>query len=270
MEYQADGGQVVRCSASGDDVVQLRRTVEGNILNITLLPSRPVRIARFQIRLPFSFQREDRILSNGFQSWTDTREYGVNERMRGYNRLTELYMKSPMAHRLGVNRAGDATFHAYPRGRGVCYGYSYGYVRRGNDVYLLGSLSERSGYTILTFDTRRDTIWVEKELEGVTFDRETQLLSLAAIEGTYDAVFDRYFEQMGAPKPRVGAPVATLRGITTIPGSIWILSAGILMHSPHTADLTCSRSTTAIRQLWGTGSPSGKRSSRTACVRRRS
>lgn len=204
VEYQADGGQVVQCSASGDDVVHLKRTVEGNILNITLLPSLPVRIARFRIRIPFTFQREDQIFSNGFQSWTDTREYGVNERMRGYNRLTELYMKSSMANRLGVNRAGDATFHAYPRGRGVCYGYSYGYVRRGNDVYLLGSLSERSGYTILTFDARRNTIWVEKELEGVTFDRETQLLSLTAVEGTYDEAFDRYFEQMGVPKPRVG------------------------------------------------------------------
>lgn len=202
FDYQADGGQIVRCGASGDAHVRLRISAEGDVMNITILPSEPVRIVRFRVDLPFAYQRGDRIFSNGFQSWTDTREYGINERMRGYNRLTELYMKSPMANRLGVNRAGDATFHAYPRGKGVFYGYSYGYVRRDGRVCLLGSLSEKSGYTILTFDARRGAVRVEKDLEGVTFYQETQLLTLVAIEDTYDAAFDRYFEQMNVAKPR--------------------------------------------------------------------
>lgn len=88
-------------------------------------------------------------------------------------------------------------FHKYPRSRGIFYGWSYGYVRSGEQIDLFGSLSERSGYTTVTFDAVRNCVLIGKDLEGVTYTDNTEILSFTFISDTYENAFDEYFKQMG-------------------------------------------------------------------------
>lgn len=104
---------------------------------------------------------------------------------------------------LGIWGAGDLTFHKYPRKRGIFYGYSYGYIRNNNELLLIGSLSEKSGYTIITFNTNDDTIIIEKDFDDVTFNNTFTALSLAVIKDEYDCAFDKYFEMMNIQPPKV-------------------------------------------------------------------
>src|SRR5699024_5538419 len=47
-----------------------------------------------------------------------------------------------------------------------------------------------------TFDVNNQCVTVGKDLEGVTFSKETQLLSMTVISDEYEKAFDTYFEQM--------------------------------------------------------------------------
>ena len=98
-------------------------------------------------------------------------------------------------------KAGDILFWDYPRKSGVFYGWSYGYVRRGENVEIFGSLTERYGYTVVTFDCNENQIIVSKELQGVEYMGENKLLELAYISDKYEDAFDLYFNKMGV-KPR--------------------------------------------------------------------
>ena len=166
-------------------------------INVTINPETDVKITEFTVKCPYYFKSDDRIFVNGYQSWTDSLEYEPDGRMQELSRLTEfLVTKSPLKN-IGFSKSGDCLFYKFPRQSGIFYGWSYSYVRNGNHIDIFGSLNERCGYTVITFDTNRNCVFISKDLEGVTFNKESELLSFAFISGEYDKAFDLYFEQMG-------------------------------------------------------------------------
>lgn len=176
-------------------------SVSASCVQVRITPKTPVSFTHFSLTVPFSFAAEDRIFVNGFQSWTDTREYLADDKMYGFHRITERYMNAPRQAKRGLNRAGDYVFHKYPRRKGQFYAQGYGYVRRGETVFLCASLSDRSGYTFVEFDTQAQTVTFEKELDGVTYTEETVLAEFCLLCGTYDDVFDEWFAKMGILPP---------------------------------------------------------------------
>lgn len=157
----------------------------------------PLSIQKFQIILPYKFNNENRIFVNGYQSWTDSREYFIDEQMTELSRFTEFYVKTPFVQKIGIGKSGDYFICKYPRHKGMFYGWSYGYVRTGNKIDLFGSLSERCGFTIVRFDVNNQQIIIEKELEGVEFTGKTLIADYALISAEYDDAFDTYFDLMG-------------------------------------------------------------------------
>lgn len=161
---------------------------------------------KFKMTVPFDFDTNDRVFLNGYQSWTDCREYFIDE--KGVNmpsaRLVPLLF-SPLG------ASGDYNFKKYDQRKGVFHGYSYAYVRNGETVNLFGSLSERFGYTIINAVCPENKIVFEKELEDVTVDGEYTLMDIINFKGTMDEVFDKYFEVMQIEKPKA----ARANGYTT-------------------------------------------------------
>ena len=166
-------------------------------IEAVLIPHTPVAFRKLEFRMPYAFTPEDKIFVNGYQSWTDSFEYSVGEQMRELTELTEFCITKTPLKSVGFPKSGDTLFHSYPRKNNVFYGWSYGYVRRGGQIALFGSLNERCGYTVVTFDAGGNTVTVSKDLEGVVLEKETAILSFAVICGEYDAAFDEYFSQMG-------------------------------------------------------------------------
>lgn len=72
---------------------------------------------------------------------------------------------------------GDYNFKTYPKTAGFFHGYSFGYVRNGFTHEFIGSLNERSGWTILNFDFNKNLITLEKDVEGKTIKGDFTLLT---------------------------------------------------------------------------------------------
>lgn len=196
LEYEADE-KLFTASSAFTDHFSLKIDNTDNKLNIAIDPKTEIKIIEFTVKYPYHFKEDDRIYVNGYQSWTDSLEYTPDGQMQELSKLTEfLVTKSPLKY-IGFSKSGDNLFHKFPRRSGIFYGWSYSYVRNGNTIDLFGSLSERCGYTIITFDTKKNCIFISKDLEGVTFNKETELLSFTFISDECDKAFDLYFEQMG-------------------------------------------------------------------------
>lgn len=201
MVYET-GEKTAVLNTAADEICSVSLKGNGGVASAVLNCKTEITIKSFKLILPYSFSENSRIFANGFQSWTDSREYMPCEKMNELERIVETFINSPIAAGTGLNRSGDGTFHKFPRKKGVFYGFSYGYVRNGEKVTLFGSMSERTGYTIITFDAAKNLICIEKELQGKAFCGECELMSLAVISGSYDAVFDKYFELLEIPAPR--------------------------------------------------------------------
>lgn len=166
----------------------------------------PVKIQSLSITIPYEFKADDRLFLNGYQSWTDCREYFPDDKPPYLSPVFK-----PFIMMSSFRSSGDYTFVEYATEPGHFHGFSYGYVRRGAQYDLFASLNERTGYTIFRFNAKENTIVVEKDLDGIAINGEYTVLDIVNLQGTMDEVFDKWFALLKIPKAT--APV--YNGYTT-------------------------------------------------------
>lgn len=179
--------------------VSIKEITNGGCTKIVMSSKSPVSDINISYEIPYNFNEKHRIFVNGFQSWTDSREYEKWEKMKYVNRLS-----LPILKLIGTTGSGDYSFKKFKAKKGLFYGYSYSYVRCEQQYSLWGSLNERTGYTTFTFDTNKNTLVVSKDLQGLVVNGEYELLNFTNLTGTENEVFDAYFEMLNIAKPRVG------------------------------------------------------------------
>lgn len=194
-------GQTYILSGEGESIqdgkVKIQFENKNGVITGDIIPKEEIEITEFSISFKRPMGKDERIFSNGYQSWTLSREYAPNDKIRDFLFAADKLMNSVFMAKSGVNRAGDAIFIETPHKRGIFTSSSYGYIRKGESVEIYGSLSERTGFTFLEFDGINGTITVKKDLAGVKFSEKRRVLDFAVIKDTYDAAFDKYFELMG-------------------------------------------------------------------------
>ena len=166
---------------------------------VSVSPKSPVSFEKFNIVMPYNYSADNKIYVNGYQSWTDSFEYEPSWQMTELSRSMEFYIKHSFGKSMGLSKSGDSNFWKFPRKAGIFFGWSYGYVRTGNNVDIFGTLTEKYGYTVVTFDCNNSNVIISKELEGVTYTEPSKLLEFAFVSGEYDTAFDEYFKLIGIP-----------------------------------------------------------------------
>lgn len=201
--YNANG-KIHKTNRSKTADFEITEEIKGDIFTLTLLPKTDITFQKFEVTGDISFSQNSKFFVNGYQSWTVSREYAPNEDMRAdFNpKFLSVFDKKKLNIR-GIWGAGDLTFHKYPEKAGVFYGYSYAYIRNENDIRLFASLSEKNGYTIITFDTNNSSVTIEKDLEGVEYKsgEEINILEICDIIDESETAFDKYFEITEIKKP---------------------------------------------------------------------
>ena len=168
-------------------------------IKLTVKPCAELENVKFKMTIPYEFQKDSRIFLNGYQSWTECKEYFINDEP------LKLNLKQEAIRRIVPTSAyGDYDFVKYDQRKGYFHGFSYGYVRNGENFDLFGSLSERWGYTIIRALTPENEITFERELEGVVISDEYVLIDVVHFNGNENEVYDKYFSAMNIPAPRVG------------------------------------------------------------------
>lgn len=195
IKYEADG-KVYSTDKTTCNHFKIIEEEKAGRLTAHILAQCSLKIRKFQIVLPYSYNKRQRIFVNGYQSWTESREYFIHERMDGFSRLKKWVLTRPFNAYSGLCRAGDAFFCRYPLLNGNFFGYSYGYIRDGKTVDLFASLSEKCGFTIIRFDVLKSRVIIEKDFDGVVFNGKMLLADFVHLNGGYDAVFDKWFEMM--------------------------------------------------------------------------
>ncbi len=123
------------------------------------------------------FQKQDKLFLNGYQSWTESREYGINESIP---RLSGPVKKL-------INTSGDYTFYNNPGKQGRLHSWSFATLRRNEKFATLwrDALPE-TGYTIFEFQVDQGHIQIRKDVGGMRIKGEMQILEvhIRAFEGT--------------------------------------------------------------------------------------
>ena len=198
LDYSVDGkqkGLLVTAdelkNGYEDDDVKFTFTVDDSTarhtLKLEMFSKRPLALIRAQIIHDHFYGGHEQFFANGYQSWTTSREYkrgDVQYGLRGPSKLPGIRGIS------GVS--GDYHFAIY--GKDLYHSFTYTYLRNDAKVELFGSLNERTGYTIFYADMKENVFVISKDVEGLTVDGAYELFSMFHTIGSYDDVFDAYFE----------------------------------------------------------------------------
>ncbi len=203
LSYLVDG-KIVHADSIGDfsnSVLTLKilTSAAGNQykLSIQIIPVKNIEAVRLELSADYVFSGVDKIFANGFQSWTDSREFNLNEKIPKPGFLASKVMKKYV-----IDRYGDGQFYKLSGKKGVFHSHSYTYFRTGSEFKLIGSMSEKNGFTIIESDVSKKRIKIIKDCQGAIWNGETTALEIFAIAGDENYVFDEYFSACGVKAPQ--------------------------------------------------------------------
>lgn len=166
-----------------------------SLLSIRIIPKCIITIESLELKFNYNFTNE-LVYMNGYQSWTDSKEFFLDEKMK-----TLSYLAKPLLPHYQFDKYGDYNFKKYSNKIGDFHGYTYGYIRSGNDYHFIGSLSEKEGYTIINTSASNNEVVIEKECKDHVINTEYHAFNLFVMTGCENEVFDTYFEKMMIKKP---------------------------------------------------------------------
>lgn len=174
------------------------KTKTSNHYQLAISPKIKIELIYCHMVKNIEYQKNDMIFVNGYQSWTDTKEFSLNEKMHSIDRLPKFILNG-----FCFKSYGDAHFKKYSHRKGVFHGFTYSYIRHDSNFHLWGSLNDFNAYTILNFNVNESLMYIESDIEGLIIDKDFMLLDFLEINGTEDKVFDEWKKALNLPAPRV-------------------------------------------------------------------
>ncbi len=162
-------------------------------IQLTIHPKEDVILKDIRFKLPFNFMVEDTPFCNGFQSWSESREFSFHEKPDKIRGIVKPFM----------GHYGDYHFEDIPRGKGHLHSWTYGYVRRNKQLEFFGSLNEATAFTIIEYNKNAGEIVIRKDISNMKLTHTFPLADIFIMQGDEQAIFKQYFKLMDIAPPKV-------------------------------------------------------------------
>ncbi len=161
---------------------------EGNTSKISLFihPKEKIKLSKVVIEIPFNFQATDKVLGNGFQSWSETRTYGIQDKIPQLRKIVKSYFGYYGDDHLIKNKPN-------------LYSWTYGYVQNGSQFTLLGSTSENTAFSFIEYDINSNLIKLTKLCDDIELSHSFPVLDAVLSKGREEQVFANYFASIPVP-----------------------------------------------------------------------
>ncbi len=164
--YKNSWGKSKRLVADENEDVLLTVKNDGERRTVTLKAKKPILLNSYYeagYKFPASKEYEpdkkgDLYFMNGYQSWTDSREYYGDVQEKDVKRLPKALVK-----RFSFDRYGDATFYAYDKR--VLHGYDIFYVKGARGAFVL-NLNYKNAYLIAELIRAEGSLTLSSDLNG--------------------------------------------------------------------------------------------------------
>ncbi len=141
IEYKVS--EILKSTAESNEDLDLSAVEENHRFTVKLKAKKVIRILNFKQSFPFFPDENDLYFLNGYQSWTDTKEFTPKERQRNVKKLPKFILNA-----FSFDRYGDASFYKYDKN--VVHGYDIFYNKgnNGKEKYIL-NLNYKLSYLLI-------------------------------------------------------------------------------------------------------------------------
>ena len=190
LRYKIDGC-VVESDSLENSLYKIDVYSDGTRTKLVMNTKKPVKLAGAFLTRPYAYEGDDLIFVNGYQSWTDTREYTMDEKLKSLKAIPEV-----VKDKYHFAEYGDSWFLKYDKNR--LHGYTYSYVKKQDGTARLwGSLNEENAYLIIHHEKDKGRLVLQSDIQGRVVDGEFVLFDFVEYTGLIKDVQKKYFENYG-------------------------------------------------------------------------
>ena len=170
---------------------KLESTSQYQRLQIEIHPKQQVKLEKLEIRYPFAYQNTSKVFCNGFQSWSESKEYPLDGRILPLRKIAHRHLKY----------YGDTYLPGVQHQRGWLHSWTYTYIRQGTTIELFGSLNEKTAFTLFQHHPTGNELLISSDVAGLELHHSFPILDIIIVKGAINQVFDTYFATMQIPPP---------------------------------------------------------------------
>ncbi|MBE0701337.1 MAG: alpha-galactosidase [Acholeplasmataceae bacterium] len=187
--YANEVFSISQSDAQLDVYFSTKKHAFGQHIQVKVTPKKPITLISATLTEGILFTKKTAFMPNGYQSWTETKEYRHGDRMRGIEHLPKWVLK-----KYQLKQYGD--YHIARYKKHVFHGFTYSYMRDAEDYELMGSLNDQNAYLIIYYDLLSSLMTLESDIEHKDIDAVFTLFDFLKLKGTHDQVFDTYLKQL--------------------------------------------------------------------------
>ena len=174
-------------------ISSIEETILGNRIKVTIVPKSEIVLKECYLSVNIDFSDYKSVFLNGFQSWSESREFLLRDRINKLN---------PIIHGILKNYGGN-NLMAPTNKRGDYHSFTYSYIRKSRyDINFWGSLDETKGYTIFKFNTNKNTLKIIKDCPNLTINSNYNVFDILTSVGKEEEIFHAYFGLINIKSPR--------------------------------------------------------------------
>jgi alpha-galactosidase len=169
-----------------DDAVEINVATKQNRTTVILKAKIEIKIESIELTEPYAYNPNDLVFVNGYQSWTDTKEFTEKENLKNIYKVPKF-----IVNKFAFDKYGDAPFKKYRKG--VLHGFDYSYFRGEKPVFI-GSYNSRNAYLIMNHELMENQITLEADCKiTLTQGDEFTVFDYAMVYGDLDKTKEAFF-----------------------------------------------------------------------------
>lgn len=162
---------------------------DANKLSLFVHPKQSIRLSKVVIEIPFTFKATDKLFCNGFQSWSESKLYQIDQQIPRLRKIAKPYFQY----------YGDE--HMFASRPPKLYSWTYGYIKSSDKLHLFGSAQENTSFSLIEYDTVASVVRITKMCDDIELSHSFPVFNLYMNTGSEKEVFNGYFQAIGvSPK----------------------------------------------------------------------
>ncbi|MBQ9828700.1 MAG: alpha-galactosidase [Lachnospiraceae bacterium] len=156
LTYTSDG--ILYTAEETDENVILEEVFEGERHRVKATAKRDLELKDAAIEFTRYFEDDDRIMANGYQSWTETKEFEKGEYLNDLKAGPR-----PVTSYFKFRYYGSQAFWDLPKGR--LQGFDFSWIN-GRDPLFIGSFNHKNAYLLIWFFRKDNRILLQSDIDG--------------------------------------------------------------------------------------------------------
>ena len=157
ITYFLNGKKKTAKSSNSDVTITEKR--DGNRTTVKLLANKDITLLKADVSYPCHINYNDLYFLNGYQSWTDTKEYKLRTQLRDIRKSPHI-----ISHMFAMSAYGDSNFYNYSIRKS--HGYDVFYSK-GKFESFIYNLNYKTAYLIIELIKDRSSIHLISDMQGL-------------------------------------------------------------------------------------------------------